>query len=1130
MIISDVFQEAFIMKKALNFCLSLFLTITIILGSACVCFGELSCNIGFGIKTNASAKSELTENEAIYTQEWSLANPREYMGTYLVDVKLRTNYPCSSIQFKLNADNSEAVTLNSVTTGPALSSDYSAFFSASSNMVSIYCTDYTKSVTSVDGVVATLEFLYMDSEEVNISIENNPKTNNNLNGSLVALRYDNDTKDLYFGQSISLENNIFRLPLSEDFLEFELSSDETYYSVIGYKGEPVNLDIPYTYNGLPVLNITEDAFLGCESLISVTIPDSMIFIGALAFSDCVNIASVTLGNGLMGLGEDAFYNCSSLLSINIPDCVEFLEKDAFYGCSKLETIRLADGIDSLDSSVFNNTAYYNNPSNWFDNVLYIDNYLIDVKPELEGSCKIKEGTKFIVNNAFSYCNELTSVVIPEGVISIGSKAFSNCTKLVNVDFPDTVVTILDSAFNYCSSLISVNIPDSVMELGRSVFLNCTSLASVSLGVGLECIEDRTFYNCRSLVKVVIPENVTGIGSYAFESCTSLESIAVPKKLKNIGDRSFYSCDTLKYVFYSGSQSEWQQITLGNNNIKFTNAFVHYNSQDHSLDNVQSLAPTCTTEGFLKGDCTVCDLMYNEVIPALGHDFSTEWTIDIEPTELSEGEKSHHCLVCDEKTDVTIIRLDSLIDNIVYMETDGITCDDEITYFVKVKAGVGVSGSVFGAVFDPNVLEPVEEKCGAATSIDGDGNVTNKISGLYMAGMKHNTDDTYLIANINVRETTRKTDCEYMQFTFRVKSASVTETNIDFYCTEFSGTPKISKNDFEVVISEHIDIEEHELSNDWFYDYQKLIRKCTCLACGGYVEEPFLITDILTFTIDGAGETYTVTDCNSDFSGNIEIPEEFKGLPVTGIGNDAFRDCTKVKSVIMPDSVTDVGASAFRNCAALEEIRISENVTKVLGATYFGCTNLLTVDLPDSIKRLDGYSFASCTKLKSVGIPDSITNIIETSFLNCNEMVIFCNEDSFAHTYAIDNNLSYVTNTELTNVDLLSSIVCTHIPNGNNGNIISGSDDITYEINGSLVATGVEFSIKKENSEHSKYILAVYGDTNGDSVCDVLDCFDVERASNGNGSLSGAFSRAGDINSDDVIDVMDYQAIVNKALS
>ena len=85
-------------------------------------------------------------------------------------------------------------------------------------------------------------------------------------------------------------------------------------------------------------------------------------------------------------------------------------------------------------------------------------------------------------------------------------------------------------------------------------------------------------------------------------------------------------------------------------------------------------------------------------------------------------------------------------------------------------------------------------------------------------------------------------------------------------------------------------------------------------------------------------------------------------------------------------------------------------------------------------------------------------------------------------------------------------------------------DKTYAGTGALV------DIKKDGLVHSQFTLVVNGDTNGDSVCDVLDCYDVERAANSNTELSGAYAMAADSNSDDMVDITDYQAVVNKALA
>ena len=84
--------------------------------------------------------------------------------------------------------------------------------------------------------------------------------------------------------------------------------------------------------------------------------------------------------------------------------------------------------------------------------------------------------------------------------------------------------------------------------------------------------------------------------------------------------------------------------------KIIDALSHNFSTEWTID----VEPTCTTDGSKSRHCLLCGEIEYETLPALGHDFSTEWTIDVEATCSDEGLKSHHCTRCDARTDVTII--------------------------------------------------------------------------------------------------------------------------------------------------------------------------------------------------------------------------------------------------------------------------------------------------------------------------------------------------------------------------------------------------------------------------------------------------------------------------------------------
>ena len=167
----------------------------------------------------------------------------------------------------------------------------------------------------------------------------------------------------------------------------------------------------------------------------VVIPDGVTSVGNAAFSKCHNLSNVTLPDSVTSIGDWAFYCCSSLTSVTIGDSVTSLGRDAFYG-----------------------TGYYNDSSNWINDVLYIGEYLIKAKSSISGDLEIRPGTKSIGKYAFADCSRLTSVTIPVGVTEIGEYAFDDCSRLERAVLPDSVIKIGDSAFFNCSNLQEMTMP------------------------------------------------------------------------------------------------------------------------------------------------------------------------------------------------------------------------------------------------------------------------------------------------------------------------------------------------------------------------------------------------------------------------------------------------------------------------------------------------------------------------------------------------------------------------------------------------------------------------------------------------------------------------------------------------
>ena len=169
---------------------------------------------------------------------------------------------------------------------------------------------------------------------------------------------------------------------------------------------------------------------------------------------------------------------------------------------------------------------------------------------------ISNGIEHIGAYAFSYCDNLESIILPESLKNIERDAFYACSSLKDITLPNGITSIDWYAFQNCTSLKSITIPDSVTDLSIGAFRGCSQLETVNLSSNITRIDEETFMECKNLKTINIPDGVTSIGNYAFAYCNGLTNVTIPDSVKSIGQNAFQECTSLKSITIPNSVTKF----------------------------------------------------------------------------------------------------------------------------------------------------------------------------------------------------------------------------------------------------------------------------------------------------------------------------------------------------------------------------------------------------------------------------------------------------------------------------------------------------------------------------------------------------------------------------------------------
>ena len=203
---------------------------------------------------------------------------------------------------------------------------------------------------------------------------------------------------------------------------------EDFITLTKYMGRKTDVVVPTELDGLPVTEIGAGCFAE-TSVVSVTVPDSILVIESGAFSKCAALTSVTLPEEMLYLGSQVFAECTSLKEITLPATGVTIYSWGMFIGSGVESVVLPENLDVL-------------PSNFF-----LGSALKEIT--------LPAGIKTVMQGALGNCTNLTSVTLNDGLTTIEECAFMSCPNLTEIVIPASVETLTEYAFVGCDALTKV---------------------------------------------------------------------------------------------------------------------------------------------------------------------------------------------------------------------------------------------------------------------------------------------------------------------------------------------------------------------------------------------------------------------------------------------------------------------------------------------------------------------------------------------------------------------------------------------------------------------------------------------------------------------------------------------------
>lgn len=490
----------------------------------------------------------------------------------------------------------------------------------------------------------------------------------------------------------------------------------------------------------------------------------------------------------------------------------------------------------------------------------------------------------------------------------------------------------------------------VFELNRDETGYIVSAENSSLGEadvvipeeynGLPVLRIGSFEDQSTMTSISIPKSVTTIDSAAFRGCSSLQNMILPF----VGGSAESSTETKQnlfgYIFgntsYTGGIEISQKYPLSNGTSTQT---VYYYIPE-SLTSV-TVTGGNIANGAFSGCRNIQSITLPENITSIGEyafeDCFSLTAIDISVSVTSIGEYAFE--YCNRLSSITI---PESVESVGYWAFYG--CSLIIIYCEAASRPTGWNLSW-------NAL-PNSEKCPVVwdcrnNEIAEDGNIYYSQDGIRYA--LKNSKATVIKSLFKVNGTI--TIPESITYKSQIYPVTTIGDNAFYGCSALTSV---------MIPGSVTDIGAYAFED------------CSSLKYNEYGNAYYLGNESNPYVALIKAKDISITSC--------DIHKDTKVICVF-----AFRDCSSLESIIIPDGVTNIGGSAFYGCSSLESVTIPDGVTRIESATFDKCKSLKNIKLPDSVTNIGEFAFNSCSSLTSIIIPENVTSIGTWAFYSCSSL-------------------------------------------------------------------------------------------------------------------------------------------------